>query len=39
MEGASELCKKFQKNEVNKNISEIINRIILNLIRFIILKL
>jgi hypothetical protein len=39
MEGASELCKKFQKNEINKNISEIINRIILNLIRFIILKL
>lgn len=36
IEGANELCKKFQKNEMNKNISEIINRIILNLIKFII---
>lgn len=39
IEGASELCKKFQKNEINKNISEIINRIILNLIKFMIKKL
>lgn len=36
IDGAKELCKKFQKNEINKNISEIINRIILNLIKFII---
>ena len=36
IEGASELCKKFQKNEINKNISEIMNKIILNLIKFII---
>ena len=36
IEGAKELCKKFQKNEINKNISEIINKIILNLIKFII---
>lgn len=36
IEGESELCKKFQKNEINRNISEIINKIILNLIKFII---
>ena len=36
IEGANELCKKFQKNEMNKNISEIMNKIILNLIKFII---
>lgn len=36
IEGDNELCKKFQKNEINKNISEIINKIILNLIKFII---
>lgn len=36
IDGASELCKKFQKKEINKNISEIINKIILNLIRFMI---
>lgn len=36
IDGDNELCKKFQKNEINKNISEIINKIILNLIRFII---
>jgi len=35
IDGAKELCKKFQKNEMNKNISEIINRIILSLIKFI----
>ena len=35
IDGANELCKKFQKNETNKNISEIINKIILNLIKFI----
>lgn len=39
IEGANELCRKFQKKEINKNISEIINIIILNLIRFIVLKL
>lgn len=39
IDGAKELCKKFQKNEMNKNISEIINKIILNLIRFMIKKL
>lgn len=39
IEGASELCKKFQKKEIKRNISEIINKIILNLIRFIIKKL
>lgn len=39
IDGDSELCKKFQKNEINKNISEIINIIILNLIKFIIKKL
>jgi len=39
IEGANELCKKFQKNEINRNISEIINKIILNLIKFIIKKL
>lgn len=39
IDGARELCKKFQKNEINKNISEIINKIILNLIKFIIKKL
>lgn len=39
IDGAKELCKKFQKNEMNKNISEIINKIILNLIKFIIKKL
>lgn len=32
IDGASELCKKFQKNEMNKNISEIVSRIILNII-------
>jgi hypothetical protein len=37
IDGDNELCKKFQKNEINKNISEIINKIILSLIRFIIL--
>ena len=36
IDGANELWRKFQKNEINKNISEIINRIILNLIKFII---
>jgi len=36
IEGAKELCKKFQKNEINKNISEIINKIILSLIKFMI---
>jgi hypothetical protein len=36
IDGANELCKKFQKNEINRNISEIINKIILNLIKFII---
>lgn len=35
IDGDRELCKKFQKNEMNKNISEIINIIILNLIKFI----
>lgn len=39
IEGARELCKKFQKNEINKNISEIINKIILILIKFIMWKL
>ena len=39
IEGANELCRKFQKNEMNKNISEIINKIILSLIKFIIKKL
>lgn len=39
IDGAKELCKKFQKNEIKRNISEIINRIILNLIKFIIKKL
>lgn len=36
IDGANELCRKFQKNEINRNISEIINKIILNLIKFII---
>lgn len=36
IDGANELCKKFQKKEINKNISEIINIIILSLIKFII---
>jgi len=36
IDGAKELCRKFQKKEINKNISEIINKIILNLIKFII---
>lgn len=36
IDGASELCRKFQKNETNKNISETINKIILSLIKFII---
>ena len=35
IDGANELWRKFQKNEINKNISEIINKIILNLIKFI----
>ena len=39
IEGDSELWRKFQKKEINKNISEIINKIILNLIKFIIKKL
>jgi len=39
IEGDNELWRKFQKNEINKNISEIINKIILNLIKFIIKKL
>jgi hypothetical protein len=36
IDGAKELCKKFQKKEINRNISEIINKIILNLIKFMI---
>jgi hypothetical protein len=39
IDGANELCRKFQKNEIKRNISEIINNNILNLIKFINLKL
>lgn len=36
IDGANELWRKFQKNEINRNISEIINIIILSLIKFMI---
>lgn len=36
IEGANELWRKFQKNEINKNISVIINKVILNLVIFMI---